>query len=38
MKKGAEAFFAQADNQMVSVRGTMNGDVLIADQVRIAKP
>ena len=33
--KGADAFFAQAANQLVRVRGTMNGNTLIADQVRI---
>ncbi len=33
--KGADAFFEQGANQIVNVRGTMNGDTLIADQVRI---
>jgi hypothetical protein len=33
--KGAEAFFSQAANQVVSVRGTMNGNTLMADQVRV---
>lgn len=33
--KGADAFFEQAANQVVSVRGTMNGGTLLADQVRI---
>jgi hypothetical protein len=33
--KGAEALFEQGANQVVNVRGTMNGDTLIADQVRI---
>jgi hypothetical protein len=35
--KGADAFFEQAANQIVSVRGTMNGNTLLADQVRIVK-
>jgi uncharacterized protein DUF5666 len=35
--KGADAFFEQAVNQVVSVRGTMNGNTLVADQVRIVK-
>jgi hypothetical protein len=33
--KGADAFFEQGASQIVNVRGTMNGDTLIADQVRI---
>lgn len=33
--KGADAFFEQAENHIVNVRGTMNGDTLIADQVRL---
>jgi hypothetical protein len=33
--KGADAFFADGANQLVNVRGTMNGDTLIADQVRV---
>jgi hypothetical protein len=35
--KGADAFFEQAANQVVSVRGRMIGNTLLADQVRIVK-
>jgi hypothetical protein len=33
--KGADEFFEQAPNAIVSVRGTMNGDTLVADQIRV---
>jgi hypothetical protein len=35
--KGADEFFSQAANQVVNVRGTLNGSTLVADQVRIVK-
>jgi hypothetical protein len=36
--KGTDEFFSQAAGQIVSLRGTMNGDTLVADQVRIVNP
>jgi hypothetical protein len=35
--KGAAVFFGQAADEVVSVRGTMSGNTLVADQVRIGK-
>lgn len=35
--KGAAEFFNQSANEVVSVRGNMSGNTLVADQVQIAK-